>query len=197
MKSNRKLCEIRGNDLRKPRLSRNIFEPNDRPGKLHEKQMKKIRLSTEIEELGPEELDHVEQALLSRAQTISKIAYSPYSGFHVGAAVLLENGEILQSSNQENVSFPTGVCAERLVLGYAGANYPDKAPVMLAIVAQRAGEETWAGVSPCGVCRQTINEVENRFAKPITMLILCANGNVMRIKGISELLPLKFDDLNS
>jgi cytidine deaminase len=173
------------------------FEHSDLTGKIHEKQMKKIRLSTEIEELSPEELDHVEQALLSRAQAISKIAYAPYSGFHVGAAVLLENGEILQSSNQENVSFPTGVCAERLVLGYAGANYPDKAPVMLAIVAQRAGEETWAGVSPCGVCRQTINEVENRFAKPITMLILCANGNVMRIKGISELLPLKFDDLNS
>ena len=60
-----------------------------------------------------------------------------------------------------------------------------------------AGEEIWAGVSPCGVCRQTINEVENRFEKPITMLILCSNGHVMRIKGIANLLPLKFDDLNS
>ncbi|RIW16473.1 cytidine deaminase [Algoriphagus lacus] len=159
--------------------------------------MKKISFKTEIEELKPEELDHIEQELISRAQAISKIAYAPYSGFHVGAAVLLENGEVLQSSNQENVSFPTGVCAERLVLGYAGANYPDKAPVMLAIVAQRAGEEIWANVSPCGVCRQTINEVENRFSKPITMLILCSNGNVMRIKGISDLLPLKFDNLNS
>lgn len=159
--------------------------------------MKKIYLNSEIEELSPEELDHIEQALLSRAQTISKMAYAPYSGFHVGAAVLLENGEVLQSSNQENVSFPTGVCAERLVLGYAGANYPTSAPVMLAIVAQRAGEETWAGVSPCGVCRQTINEVENRFGKPITLLILGNKGNILRIKGISELLPLKFDDLNS
>lgn len=159
--------------------------------------MKKIHLNSEIEDLSPGELDHIEQALLSRAQTISKMAYAPYSGFNVGAAVLLENGEVLQSSNQENVSFPTGVCAERLLLGYAGANYPNSAPVMLAIVAQRAGEETWAGVSPCGVCRQTINEVENRFGKPITMLILRANGNVLRIKGISELLPLKFDDLNS
>lgn len=159
--------------------------------------VKKIYLNSEIEELSPEELDHIEQALLSRAQTISKMAYAPYSGFHVGAAVLLENGEVLQSSNQENVSFPTGVCAERLVLGYAGANYPTSAPVMLAIVAQRAGEETWAGVSPCGVCRQTINEVENRFGKPITLLILGNKGNILRIKGISELLPLKFDDLNS
>lgn len=159
--------------------------------------MKKINLTSELEELSPEELSSTEKTLLDRAKSVSKRAYAPYSGFHVGAAVLLENGEILQSSNQENVSFPTGVCAERLLLGYAGANFPDAAPQLLAIVAQRAGEEIWAGVSPCGVCRQTINEVENRFEKPITMLILCSNGMVMRIKGISNLLPLKFDDLNS
>lgn len=139
----------------------------------------------------------MERLLIERAKEISKRAYAPYSGFHVGAAVLLENGEILQSSNQENASFPTGVCAERLLLGYTGANYPDTAPTLLAIAAQRAGEEVWAGVSPCGVCRQTINEVENRFEKPITLLILCPNEQVLRIKGISHLLPLKFDDLNS
>lgn len=159
--------------------------------------MKKINLSTEIEELLPEELEDMERFLLDRAKEISRRAYAPYSGFHVGAAVLLENGEILQSSNQENASFPTGVCAERLLLGYAGANHPNSPPIMLSIVAQRAGEEIWAGVSPCGVCRQTINEVENRFGKPIKMLILCPNGNVMRINGIANLLPLKFDDLNS
>ncbi|MDO8965565.1 MAG: cytidine deaminase [Algoriphagus sp.] len=159
--------------------------------------MKKIILNSEIEELSPEELDHIEQALLSRAQTISKLAYAPYSNFNVGAALLLENGEVLQSSNQENVSYPVGTCAERIVLGYAGANYPTSAPVMLAIVAHRAGEEKWAGVSPCGMCRQAINETENRFKKPITMLILSASGTVLRIKGISALLPIKFDDLNS
>lgn len=157
--------------------------------------MKKIYLPSEIEELSPDELDHIEQALISRAQTIAKKAYAPYSGFHVGAAVLLENGEVLQSSNQENVSFPAGVCAERLALGYAGANYPDQAPVMLAVVAQRAGEEEYASVSPCGICRQTINEVENRFKKPITLLILGSDGKVIRVRGISQLLPLKFDDL--
>lgn len=160
-------------------------------------QLKKINLNSDIEELSPGELDHIEQALLSRAQTIAKLAYAPYSHFNVGAAVLLDNGEVFQSSNQENVSYPVGTCAERLVLGYAGANYPGAAPVMLAIVAQRAGEEAWAGVSPCGMCRQAINEAENRYQKPITLLILCANGNVLRIKGIAPLLPLKFDDLNS
>lgn len=159
--------------------------------------MKKINLISEIEELSPDELDHVEQTLLSRAQSVSKMAYAPYSGFHVGAAVLLENGEVLQSSNQENVSFPAGSCAERLLLGYAGANYPDSAPVVMAIVARRAGEDTWAEVSPCGICRQTINEAEKRFGKPVILLVLKANGNILRITGISNLLPLKFNDLNS
>lgn len=158
--------------------------------------MKKINLHSEIEELSLTELDHIEQALLSRAQAISKLAYAPYSHFNVGAAVLLENGEVLQASNQENASYPVGICAERVVLSYAGANYPGSAPVMLAIVAKRANEETWAKVTPCGMCRQAINECENRFQKPITLLILCNDGEVQRIKGISPLFPLKFDDIN-
>nr|WP_236021365.1 cytidine deaminase [Algoriphagus oliviformis] len=153
-------------------------------------------MHSELEELSPEELNPTERSLLSKAQIVSEQAYAPYSNFHVGAAVLLENGEVLQSSNQENVSFPAGSCAERLLLGYAGANFPDTAPVMLAIVARRAGEETWAEVSPCGICRQTINESEKRFGKPVTLLILRSNGNVLRIKGISELLPLKFNDFD-
>jgi cytidine deaminase len=159
--------------------------------------VRKINLSSEIEELSPEELNNVEQTLIERAQMVSATAYAPYSNFQVGAAVVLENGEILQSSNQENVSFPAGSCAERVLLGYAGANYPNSAPLILAIVARRAGEEAWAGVSPCGICRQTINEAEKRFGKPITLLILNSNGNILRVKGIAELLPLKFNDLMS
>ncbi len=159
--------------------------------------MKKVNYTAEIEELQPGELNLIEQTLIDRAKAVSKHAYAPYSNFYVGAALLLANGEILQSSNQENVSFPAGTCAERLLLGYAGANFPDQAPEMIAIVAHRGGDERWAGVAPCGICRQNINEVENRLSKPITLLILCANGNVIRIHGISNLLPLKFDDLNT
>ncbi|WP_035464283.1 cytidine deaminase [Algoriphagus vanfongensis] len=159
--------------------------------------MKYLDSNQKIEVLALQELSPEEMKLLQRAQEISKNSYSPYSHFHVGAAVLLENGEILQSSNQENVSFPSGVCAERLVLGYAGANFPDLAPKMMAVVAQRDGEESWAGVSPCGNCRQTINETENRFGKEITMLFLQPGGEVYRVHGISTLLPLKFDDLKS
>lgn len=159
--------------------------------------MKKINYTAEIEELNPEDLSPMEQKLINRAKAVSRNAYAPYSNFYVGAALLLENGEILQSSNQENVSFPAGTCAERLLLGYAGANYPDQAPEMLAIVAHRSGDEKWAGVAPCGICRQNINEVENRFSKPITLLLLCANEKVIRIHGIFNLLPLKFGDLNT
>ncbi|MCM0059775.1 MAG: cytidine deaminase [Algoriphagus sp.] len=159
--------------------------------------MKKITDSIEREELAFSELNPLEATLLRRAQSISKNAYAPYSNFQVGAAVALKNGEIYQSSNQENVSFPVGTCAERLLLGYVGANYPEQAPQMLAIVAQRAGEDNWAGVSPCGMCRQAIHEVENRYKIPITILILQANGTVLRFEGIRQLLPLKFDDLHS
>jgi cytidine deaminase len=158
--------------------------------------VKKVTETVEMEELLLQELSAAELHLIQRAQEISKRAYAPYSNFHVGASLVLENGEVFQSSNQENVSFPTGVCAERLLLGYVGANNPDLAPLMLAIVAQRAGEEDWAEVSPCGVCRQTINEVENRFNRPITLLLLRNKNQVLRIRGIKELLPLKFDNLN-
>jgi len=131
--------------------------------------MEKVNLSSEIEILTYAELDHIEQTLISRAQAVSRTAYAPTrDSRRVGD--FAGNGEVMQSSNQENASFPTGICAERLVLGYAGANYPNHAPVMLAVVAQRAGEEAWAGVSPCGICRQTINEAEVRFGKQITML---------------------------
>jgi len=159
--------------------------------------VKKITDTIELEELAFSELNHLEATLVQRAQEISKNAYAPYSNFHVGAAVALDNGEIYQSSNQENVSFPVGTCAERLLLGYVGANYPKQVPQMLAIVAQRAGEDTWAGVSPCGMCRQAINEVENRYQSPITILLLQADGTVLRFRGIRQLLPLKFDDLHS
>ena len=100
-------------------------------------------------------------------------------------------------SNQENVSFPVGVCAERLVLGYAGANFPDLAVTEIAIVARRKGDEIWAGVSPCGLCRQTINEAEMRFNKPMSILFQNPDGSVLRFHGIQTLLPFKFDDLKA
>jgi cytidine deaminase len=157
----------------------------------------KITLQGEIELLEPSNVSKSELSLLKAAQKVSENSYSPYSNFQVGAAVLLKNGEILQSSNQENVSYPVGVCAERLVLGYAGANFPDQFPTAIAIVAKRKGDQNWATVSPCGMCLQGINEVEQRFGKPMTILILRPDQSVYRIQGVKNLLPLKIDDLIS
>ncbi len=158
---------------------------------------KKIALHAEIEQLETADLTQEELALIEHAQRISENSYSPYSNFQVGAAILLDNGTILQSSNQENVSFPVGVCAERLVLGYAGANFPDQFPKMIAVVARRNGDQNWASVSPCGMCLQGINEVEQRFGKEMKILILRADQSVYRVHGVKNLLPLKLDDLIS
>jgi cytidine deaminase len=158
---------------------------------------KKIDLHSEIELLDQDSLTESEAAVLKSAQAVSLNSYSPYSNFQVGAAVILENGQIMQSSNQENVSYPVGVCAERLVLGYAGANFPDQFPQLIAVAARRKGDENWASVSPCGMCLQGINEVEQRFGKPMTILILRADQSVYRIIGVKNLLPLKLDDLIS
>lgn len=158
---------------------------------------KKIIITSELEELTWAELSVEDQALLTEAKKISESAYAPYSNFLVGAAALLNSGLMLKSNNQENVSFPVGVCAERSLLAFAGANHSEDPVKKLAIVAKRRGEEVWAMVSPCGLCRQTISEVEMRFDQPIILLILKPNGNVIRVTGIQSLLPFKFEDLNS
>lgn len=158
---------------------------------------KKSTFTSEFEELSWEQLPIASQQVLMKARKVSEHAYAPYSDFHVGAAIRLESGEIIQASNQENVSFPVGVCAERLVLGYAGANYPDLAVEELAIVAKRKGDSVWASVSPCGLCRQAINETEMRYQKEISILVQNPDGSILRFKGIKNLLPFTFKDLNA
>lgn len=158
---------------------------------------RKLTLSAEMEEVTWEELTQEEQNLISEAKEISEHAYAPYSNFQVGAALVLNSGFLLKSSNQENVSFPVGVCAERSLLGYAGANYPNDPVKKIAIVARRTGEEDWASVSPCGLCRQAISETEMRFKQKVELLILKPDGNVLKICGMKTLLPFKFEDLNA
>lgn len=143
-----------------------------------------------------EELSAEERELIDQAKVALKKAYAPYSNFNVGAAVLLENGRILSSNNQENVSFPVGICAERNLLAYAHANHPTSPPLKLAIAAKRTGDTHYASVSPCGLCRQTINEYENKFKRDIEIFMLSADGKILKAENISQLLPFKFSDLN-
>jgi len=133
-----------------------------------------------------------EQQLIDAALKAARNAYAPYSGFHVGAALLLANGELLTGNNQENAAYPDGLCAERVAMYYANANYPDTGIEILAVAAMLDGEFLDVPVYPCGSCRQALLESENRFKKPIRILMY--GKNRIHIAGSArDLLPLSFD----
>ena len=137
------------------------------------------------------------QELVNKAKAATENAYAPYSGFMVGAAVRLQDGQVFSANNQENVCFPVGVCAERILLGYTHANFPTTPPIKLAIVARRAaGTNDYATVTPCGLCRQSISEYEMKFDLPIELFMYMPSGEVLQVSGIDQLLPFKFEDLN-
>jgi cytidine deaminase len=156
----------------------------------------KIEKTVTLEVLQWEELEDGIKFLIDKAKDASGDAYAPYSNFMVGAALLLDNGEILSGNNQENASYPVGNCAERVVLGYSHAKYPKAKPLKIAVVARRRNEENFATVSPCGLCRQTISEYEQRYGQPIEIFMLTPNGEVLKASSIDDLLPFKFHDLN-
>ena len=118
-------------------------------------------------------------------------SYSIYSGFSVGAVVLLDSGEVFTGANQENVAYPSGLCAERTVLFYVGANRPDVAIKAMAIAACYRGELTADYISPCGACRQVMAEVIKRYGKDFDV-ILIGNQETILLKA-SALLPFAFD----
>jgi len=138
-----------------------------------------------------DELPESERALLMEARRISEFAYAPYSGFHVGAAVLLGNGKITTGNNQENSAYPSGLCAERVALFYANANYPDSEVKMIAISAAKNGILVQDPVKPCGGCRQSLAEAETRFNTPMR-IILDGKDSIIMLNGVESLLPLSF-----
>lgn len=128
--------------------------------------------------------------MAEQAYIAAERAYAPYSRFYVGAAVLLENGAIVSGNNQENAAYPSGLCAERVALFYAGAQYPNIPVTTLAVIALKGGE-IQEHVSPCGSCRQVLLETEQRYQRPIKIL-LCGREDVLAIEGATSLLPLSF-----
>ncbi len=141
-----------------------------------------------------DELNNQESNLLEKAIEASKNAYAPYSRFNVGAAVLLEDGTIVIGNNQENVAYPSGLCAERVAFFAAGAQYPGKEIRSVAIYAFSEIFEVKDAVAPCGACRQSMAEYELKQGKPISLLIAGPEGNVKKITDISSLLPLIFNE---
>lgn len=141
-----------------------------------------------------EELSESEQGLIRQAIEATGRAYAPYSHFHVGAALMLENGVTIIGCNQENAAFPAGICAERSAIFAAGAQYPDQPVVMLAIAARTPqGELQAEPVSPCGTCRQVLIETETRFHRPVRIL-LYGQKHIYIVNSIKELMPLSFSE---
>lgn len=152
--------------------------------------MKEIKLETSIRIYELEEVTGEERRLVQAAMKATGQAYAPYSHFHVGAAALLADGTIVTGSNQENAAYPSGLCAERVALFHAGHQFPDIPVVALAIAAAAGGQQV-ESISPCGACRQVLLETEQRYDRPVKVL-LCGTEEVMVVPNAAALLPLCF-----
>lgn len=156
--------------------------------------MKEVKIeSTLLVYDGIEELPDEVQSLMEAAQKARKKAYAPYSNFLVGAALMLDNGETITGNNQENASYPSGLCAERTAIYYAGAHFPDAKILKMALTAGPAKSEAPIPVPPCGACRQAIAEYEVKQEQPIEIYFMGTVGKVAKSGSLSDLLPLIFD----
>jgi cytidine deaminase len=162
--------------------------------------MKKLEILCQLKEYESlSELSKDEINLIETAKSSMHSAYAPYSQFHVGAALLLDNGMIIKGNNQENASYPIGLCAERVAIFAAGANYPGVAIKALAITAFSDKFHIDKPIPPCGACRQAIAEYELRYKQSIRILMTGETGKVIISESISNLLPFQFnaDDLKN
>ncbi|WP_430404937.1 cytidine deaminase [Fluviicola sp.] len=138
------------------------------------------------------ELPDSEYILIEKAYEASKDAYAPYSNFKVGAAVLLADGTIVKGNNQENIAYPSGLCAERVALFYAGANYPNTAVKTIVVLAQGDLVAVDECVSPCGSCRQVIAESESRQQEAIRIILVAQDGKTWIFDSIKDILVFPF-----
>jgi cytidine deaminase len=139
-----------------------------------------------------EKLSSEDKKLVIMAKKAAKTAYAPYSDFHVGAAVLLENGVIVTGNNQENVAYPSGLCAERVAVFAASSQYAGIAIKTIAITAKSTKFIVDSPVTPCGSCRQVLAEYEHLQKKPIRIILSGEKGKVFVIEKVDDLLPLSF-----
>ncbi len=131
--------------------------------------------------------------LMSQAVEIRKRAYAPYSKFRVGAAVLLDNGQVVLGSNQENAAYPSGLCAERVAIFHANAIFPEAKMIKIAISAAADNSTTSTPIPPCGSCRQAIAEYEFKQTQPIELYFMGEVGAIYKSDSLSNLLPFSFD----
>ena len=154
--------------------------------------MTKHEINCVINEYTLDELKKNQQDLLQKAHHICSDAYAPYSMFKVGASLILKNGQIINGSNQENVAYPSGLCAERVAIFNAGANFPNQIIEQIAIVAH-ADFELNKPIMPCGACRQAMIEYEQKQGRKIEVLLQGNKGNIFISESVSNLLPYAFE----
>ncbi len=135
-----------------------------------------------------------DKVLIESALEASEKAYAPYSEFHVGAALELDNGEIVVGNNQENASFPAGICAERVAMYTAHAQQPDHAVRSIAVIALSDRVDIQEPVPPCGICRQVVAEYEAEQDKPIRVILATVDGPVHIFNSMKDLLPFHFHE---
>lgn len=155
--------------------------------------MKEYTIQSTVRVYDWDELAAEDQKLVQAAKDATNGSYAPYSGFCVGAAARLGDGTIVIGSNQENVAFPSGLCAERTTLFAANAQYPDQPVLALAIAARNKDGFLSQPIPPCGGCRQVISGVEQRYNQPIRILLYGTAG-IHVVDGIDALLPLQFSN---
>ena len=140
------------------------------------------------------ELSSGDAMLMKKAIEARQTAYAPYSKFHVGAALLLENGEIILGNNQESAAYPSGMCAERVAVWKAGSSFPEVKIHALAISASSLIATVDKPVGPCGACRQTLSEYEINQKTPFKVIFMGEIGEIVVTESLLSLLPFSFDN---
>ena len=157
--------------------------------------MKKRIIECEFEEYkNATELSELDRILFLEAKKISLNAYAPYSSFNVGSAVRLANGKVILGTNQENIAYPSGLCAERVAIFYVGAKFPDIKIKTIAVTIFSKNFDVTDVISPCGACRQVIAEYEEISKQPISV-IMGSEAGIIKTYGVNQLLPFRFSSV--
>jgi cytidine deaminase len=139
-----------------------------------------------------EQLPQQDAALLRKASEATRLAYAPYSRFRVGAAARLVDGSFMESANQENASFPAGICAERVLLSALSSAHPGVPVEVMAITYDHEGRTGGKPLAPCGICRQSLVEYEDRMGAPLKLILGGPGGEVLVFRSVKDLLPFYF-----
>ena len=157
------------------------------------KDMDKVHVINYQEFQSLAELEEKDRRLMQYAVEAAEGAYAPYSGFHVGAALRLGNGMVVVGSNQENVAYPSGLCAERTAIFAASAQHPECRDYETLAIVGRNAEGTLCEAMPCGACRQVLSEYEQRQGHPMRVLCYLDGGRLRIFESVASLLPFSFD----